>query len=114
MVFVYDKRDEDDKCFLQFTHCTFIEKKRTADFTMTRRLREMLNDGANKEDIISFLEDRRVPGDEIVYDNLADELLEIPPEQGYLTISTALQWRLQYARVIALNNEVSGVTNYEW
>nr|WP_294494147.1 restriction endonuclease [uncultured Mediterraneibacter sp.] len=114
LVFVYDKRDEDDKCFLQFTHCTFIEKKRTADFTMTRRLREMLNDGANKEDIISFLEDRRVPGDEIVYDNLADELLEIPPEQGYLTISTALQWRLQYARVIALNNEVSGVTNYEW
>lgn len=40
--------------------------------------------------------------------------LIIPPEQGYLTISNALQWRLQYARVIALNNQVDGVVNYEW
>ena len=34
--------------------------------------------------------------------------------QGYLTISNALQWRLQYARVIALDNTVNGVLNYEW
>jgi hypothetical protein len=55
-----------------------------------------------------------VPGDEIVYNDLADEILTSPPKQGYLTISNALQWRLQYARVIALHNHVDGVVNYEW
>lgn len=114
LVFVYDKRDTDDSCTLHFTHCTFISKERTADFTITRRLREMVHDGANKEDIIGFLQDRNVPGDEIVYRDLADEILETLPEQGFLTISNALQWRLQYARVIALNNSVQGVINYEW
>ena len=34
----------------------------------------MIYDGANKEDIIWFLQDKNVPGDEIVYNDLADEL----------------------------------------
>ena len=74
----------------------------------------MIDDGANKEDIIGFLIDKNVPGDEIVYSDLADEILSIKPEQGYLTISNALQWRLQYSRVITLQNSVDGVLNYEW
>lgn len=114
LVFVYDKRDTNDSCTLQFTHCTFIRKKRTADFTITKRLREMVYDGANKEDIIGFLQDKNVPGDEIVYNDLANEILDFLPEQGYLTISNALQWRLQYARVIGLDNSIDGVINYEW
>lgn len=114
LVFVYDKRDTHNTCTLHFTHCTFISKERTADFTITRRLREMVADGANKEDIIGFLQDKNVPGDEIVYNDLADEILACPPQQGYLTISNALQWRLQYARVITLDNRVRGVINYEW
>ncbi len=114
LVFVYEKRDISNSCTLHFTHCTFIDKERTADFTITRRLREMVMDGANKEDIIAFLQDKNVPGDEIVYNDLADEILDYPPEQGYLTISNALQWRLQYARVMALDNSVDGVVNYEW
>ena len=114
LVFVHDKHDVGNRCSLHFTHCTFIDKMRTADFTITRRLREMVADGANREDIIGFLEDRNVPGDDIVYNDLADEILTYPPEQGYLTISNALQWRLQYARVIALDNRVDGVINYEW
>lgn len=114
LVFVYDKHDTNDTCTLHFTHCTFIDKERTADFTITRRLREMVYDGANKEDIIGFLQDKNVPGDDIVYNDLADEILDYPPEQGYLTISNALQWRLQYARVITLDNGVKGVINYAW
>ena len=74
----------------------------------------MVDDGANQEDIIGFLVDKNVPGDDIVYSELTDEILLHKPEQGYLTISNALQWRLQYARVIALANTVSGVLNYEW
>ena len=114
LVFVYDKHDTDGRCELIFKYCTFIDKNRTADFTITKRLREMVKDGANKEDVIAFLTDKNVPGDEIVYNDLADEILTNPPSQGYLTISNALQWRLQYARVIALNNTVEGVQNYEW
>lgn len=114
LVFVYDKQDTNNTCTLHFTHCTFIDKERTADYTITRRLREMVSDGANKADIIGYLQDKNVPGDEIVYSDLADEILCYPPEQGYLTISNALQWRLQYARVIELDNRIHGVINYEW
>ncbi len=114
LVFVYDKKDTNNSYKLHFTHCTFIDKERTADFTITRRLREMIYDGANKEDVIGFLQDKNVPGDEIVYSDLADEIFEHLPKQGYLTISNALQWRLQYARVIMLDNSVSGIINYEW
>lgn len=74
----------------------------------------MLNDGSNKEDIIAFLEDRNVPGDDITYNDIADEILNNKPKQGYLTISNALQWRLQYSRVINLDNTIQGITNYVW
>lgn len=114
LVFVYEKIDSDIACSLRFTHCTFVDKSRTADFTITKRLREMLYDGANKEDIIGFLQDKNVPGDDIVYNDLADEILMNCPLQGYLTISNALQWRLQYSRVIELQNSVAGVINYAW
>ena len=114
LVFVYDKKDTSTRCTLHFTHCTFIDRHRTADFTITKRIREMVFDGANRADIISYLSDRNVPGDEIVYNVLANEILDNVPEQGYLTISNALQWRLQYARVIELDNQVEGVINYEW
>lgn len=114
LIFVYDKKDTEDTCNLNFLYCTFIEKERTADWTITKRLREMVKDGANEDDIIGFLEDKNVPGDEIVHSDLAQEILKRPPKQGYLTISNALQWRLQYSRVILLKNSVDGVTNYEW
>lgn len=114
LVFVYDKEDTADTCTLNFKYLTFVEADRTGDFTTTKRIRQMIDDGANKEDIISYLIDRNIPGDEIVYNDLAEEILEEAPKQGYLTISNALQWRLQYGRVIVLNNSVEGVNNYEW
>lgn len=114
LVFVYNKRDTADTCTLQITHCTFIETNRTADYTITALLRKMLAVDANKEDIIALLNDKNVPGDDITYNELADEILANPPEQGYLTISNALQWRLQYKRVIGLDNSVGGVVNYVW
>lgn len=113
LIFVYEKKDSRAKCSLRFANCTFVESKRTSDYTITKRLREMLADGANQDDLISFLQDRNVPGDEIIYHDLAEEILENPPEQGYLTISNALQWRLSYTRVIALENAVDVVINYE-
>lgn len=114
LVFVYHKKDSPNRCDLTITHCTFIDANRTADYTLTKMIRQMLQVDANKEDIIALLTDKNVPGDEITYNELADEILSSPPEQGYLTISNALQWRLQYKRVIELDNHIQGVVNYVW
>ena len=74
----------------------------------------MLKDGAIKEDIVAYFMDKNMPGDEITLEQLADEVLEHGITQGYLTISNALQWRLQYQRVITLSNSVDGVVNYDY
>lgn len=41
--------------------------------------------------------------------NIADEIFANPPIQGFLTISNALQWRLQYGRVIERAGQEAGV-----
>ena len=41
---------------------------------------------------------------------MAEEILKNPPLIGYLTISNALQWRLQYGRIVSLNEDVDGIT----
>lgn len=114
LVFVYEKLDKARTCRLRFSHCAFVESGRTGDYTLTKRLREMVADGANKEDVLSLLEDRGLPGDEVTLGQLADRILATPPKQGFLTISNALQWRLQYGHVIELKGSVAGITNYEW
>ncbi len=111
LVFVYEKKDSYDteSSFLNFISCSFIRKERTADYTTTFRLIQMIRDGANKEDIIGYLSDRNIPADEITLEGLASEILKNPPKLGYLTISNALQWRLQYGRVVALSEIVDGI-----
>lgn len=74
----------------------------------------MKADGANLEDIVAFLGDRNLPGDEVVLRELAEEILERDLTQGYLTVSNALQWRLQYGRLLSLKNRVLGVINHDW
>ena len=52
---------------------------------------------------------RNLPVDEIGANQLAERILESPPNQGYLTISNALQWRLQYSRVIQQAGSIPGI-----
>ena len=112
LVFVYEKNDNQEKetAILDFKSCSFISKERTADYTTTFRLIEMVNDGANVEDIIAYLNDKNIPADDITLNQIAEQIIKNPPEQGYLTISNALQWRLQYGRVVALSKKVKGIT----
>lgn len=112
LVFVYDKTDDPNTSFakLDFVSCSFLDKERTADYTTTFRLREMIGDGANKEDIVAYLNDKNIPADDIALGLIADQILIKTPKQGYLTISNALQWRLQYARVVNLTDNVDGIT----
>lgn len=69
----------------------------------------MIKDGAIKEDIIAYLNDKNIPADDVTLDSLAENILTNTPKQGYLTISNALQWRLQYARVENLRENISAV-----
>lgn len=111
LVFVYDKTDDPNTqtAILDFVSCSFIHKERTADYTTTYRLREMIQDGANETDIIAYLQDKNIPADEITLAKVAAQILQTPPEQGYLTISNALQWRLQYQRIVDLEDDIQGI-----
>lgn len=111
IVFVYDKSDNPAKktARLSMKHTIFIDKARTADFQMTRGLREIVERDGNADDIVGFLQDKNLPVDEIEARNIAEAILAEPPLQGYLTISNALQWRLQYTRVISQAGEVDGI-----
>ncbi len=111
LVFVYDKTDDQTAktAILNILHTIFIESHRTADYQMTRGLLEILGRDGNENDLVAFMQDKMLPVDDIEMGRIAQELLRTPPVQGYLTISNALQWRLQYARVIAQAGEVAGI-----
>jgi hypothetical protein len=111
LVFVYEKKDDPKttSAVLNILHTVFISEDRTADFTMTRLIRQHLEAGCNAEDLIALMHDKNLPVDEIEANKIADELLKKACEQGYLTISNALQWRLQYARVIEQAGKVKGI-----
>jgi len=112
LVFVYQKTDDNKnkEAILDFVSCSFLEKERTADYTTTFRIREMIKDGANKEDIVAYLNDKNIPADELTLNSIAERILQDTPKQGYLTISNALQWRLQYGRVVKLTKTISGIS----
>ena len=109
LLFVYQKDDSKNNN-LQFLHCRFIDKSRTADYQTTRGLRDIIHRNGNTDDIKAFLTDRNLPVDEISLENIAKQILANPPKIGYLTISNALQWRLQYMRVISLSEEIEGIS----
>lgn len=111
LVFVYEKTDDHEAKTgrLDIQHVIFVEASRTGDFQMTKGLRQIVENDGNTDDIMAFMQDKQLPVDEIEAKRLAEEILADPPEQGYLTISNARQWRLQYSRVIKQAGSVSGV-----
>ena len=111
LIFVYEKRDDpaNSTANLSLRHVVFVEKERTADFQTTTGLRRILENEGNEDDILAFLNERMLPVDDMQAIVLAQEILQNPPEVGYLTISNALQWRLQSARVIEKADSVTGI-----
>jgi hypothetical protein len=111
LIFVYDKIDDAELRTgrLQIVHTTFVDKARTADYQTTLGLLKLLQNNANEDDIVAFLQERYLPVDEIQAHQLAEEIMAKPPVVGYLTISNALQWRLQYRRVIEQAGQVEGI-----
>lgn len=112
LVFVYSKTEmaETRTSILNLLHTVFVEKERTADYQMTTKLKEILANNGNADDLVAFMRDRYLPVDEIEAYAIANELLGGAQfMEGYLTISNALQWRLQYSRVISEAGKVSGL-----
>src|SRR5262245_42326279 len=86
LVFVYAKKDDPKTttAVLNILHTVLVEKHRTADFTMTRLIRQHLEVGCNAEDLMGLMHDKNLPVDDIEAHKIAEELLAKPCEQGYL------------------------------
>lgn len=111
LVFVYRKDDDSKKKkgMLDFVSCSFINKCRTADFQTTTGLHKIISNHGNQDDVFAFLVDHNIPSDEVTLYNMAGDILKNPPQIGYLTISNALQWRLQYGRIVSMTDKVDGI-----
>lgn len=111
LVFVYEKTDNASKrtASLKILHTIFVSADRTAGFQMTKGILHILANEGNRDDVIAFSLDKNLPVDEIEVNKIANEIISKPPKQGYLTISNALQWRLQYGRVIEQAGHVEGI-----
>ncbi|NHC24122.1 restriction endonuclease [Nocardioides sp. IC4_145] len=111
LVVVYVKRDEDEEraAYLDIKHVIYVDKKRTGDFTLTKQIRSIVAGIGSEvggreaaiEDLDALLQDKNVPLDEVSRRQLAERMVDDVPAQGVLTISNALQWRLQYSRAIS-------------
>jgi hypothetical protein len=111
LVFVYEKIDNNKtkKSRLNILHTVFIDKERTGDYQLTTSILSIIDNNGNKDDIISLFFDKNLPIDEIEASNLAEEVIQHRPNVGYLTISNALQWRLQYGRIIEKAGTINGI-----
>lgn len=111
IVFVYQKHDDSKKRkgMLEFVSCAIIRADRTGDYQTTTGLRNIISNKGNAEDVFAFLSDHKIPADEVTLMNMAENILKNPPKIGYLTISNALQWRLQYGRIVNLEENVEGI-----
>lgn len=111
LVFVYAKTDDAKTAtgILDIRHTIFVEKARTADYQTTTGILKILKNNGNHDDIVSFLFERNLLVDEVEAAKIATEIMRDPPEVGYLTVSNAYQWRLQYGRAIRKAGDVDGI-----
>ncbi len=111
LVFVYDKTDDQatQTGKLNILHTIFVDKARTGDFQTTTGILRILENSGNRDDLLAFIHERMLPVDDIEAERIVELLLQEPPLRGYLTISNALQWRLQYSRVIEMAGDIDGI-----
>jgi len=111
LVFVYQKQDIEEikKSRLDIIHTVFVDQSLTGDYQLTTSINAILDNKGNKDDLISLLFEKNLPIEEIAASELANEILIKRPNIGYLTISNALQWRLQYSRIIEFAGKIEGI-----
>lgn len=111
LIFIYQKEDNNINKTgqLNIIHTIYVDQSRTADYQTTSGIKKIIENDGNKDDLLAFFQERMLPVDDIEANLIAEELLETSFNIGYLTISNALQWRLQYSRVIEKADEISGI-----
>jgi hypothetical protein len=111
IIFNYKKSDDDaaKTSRLTIAKTVFVEKEFTGDHKTTRSLRAIMDRDGNKEDIIAFLQDKNPIIDEALANELASRVLANKPEQGYLGMTIAPQWRLRYAMVLRKAGLTTGI-----
>lgn len=92
LIFLYDKTDDEaaGTANLAITDAIFVEAGRSADFRMTKGIRDILDNDGNLDDLVSFLSDNHLLQDEVELENLGKELLSYKPEQGCLNMPRKL------------------------
>ncbi len=102
LVFVYDKRDDPATKTgkLDILHTVFVEKARTSDYQTTSVLRRLIENDANRDDILAFFEDRYLLFQEPKDVRLAERVLRHPPEVGLLGGSRKGRWLSSFERLI--------------
>ena len=109
LLFIYEK-DDTLESNLEIVNCVYIAQERTGDFQITKKILELLSSNAGKAAMLEFLRGENLPADEAELERIVSEILATPPEQGYLTISNALQWRLHYNKAVLLEkDQIRGV-----
>ena len=90
LVFVYDKRDDEKSRTgrLDIQHTIFVQKEQTADFQTTSALRQLIENKANRDDILAYFEDHFMPFEEPDAIRLAEETLSETPPVGSLSRAT--------------------------
>ena len=112
-MFVYDKRDDEKTRTgrLDMQHTIFVRKERTADYQTTSGLRRLIENKANRDDILAFFEEHFMPFERIEDIRLSERVLRQPPAVGALG-----QGRRRpscFDRVVKCAGKVDGVLSLE-
>lgn len=106
LLFIYRKEDKEGYARLEILRCCYVPKELTGDYSTTRLARELRDKYLRKEigvdAIIGRLEEKlgiTEVEDLNVTPGIVQRIIDNPPAPGVLTISFALQWRLQYGRM---------------
>lgn len=118
LIFVYKKTDNNTSrtAHLEWKDCIFVEAKNTADYSVTEAINNMLQESKDSEyemkiaELTEILASKNVPGDNLALRTLSIEVLKTAENnggflhQGQITISNALQWRMNYGRVVGYSS----------
>lgn len=72
---------------VELSTAVFIDHNRTADFQTTLGIRDIMRRNGNLDDIVAFLEERRIGANDDERLAAAGAIISSPPRLGYLTYS---------------------------
>lgn len=106
ILLLYSKDDDQiaRSCLLKLHEAFVIPEQETSDYTTTFYLIRLLQNNPSIDEIVNYLRFRDLPCSELELREIAEEVIQKGVTQGRLTLSNALQWRLQYTYVISPKN----------